>query len=192
MMHFIFVENNRRDCRVVLRRIVVIGSLLMLLACLPKLSLAASSCRNSGNLSVTVSATGVNFGNYDVLAAGNSSGTGSITVSATCTRARLPFTVNYSIALSTGGSGTFTPRAMVSGTSTLQYNLYTAATLTSIWGDGSGGTQTLADVITGTCTNPGGRNCSGSQPDTVYGNIPAMQDVVAGSYADTITVTVTF
>ncbi|MDE2460276.1 MAG: spore coat protein U domain-containing protein, partial [Gammaproteobacteria bacterium] len=58
--------------------------------------------------------------------------------------------------------------------------------------DGTGGTQTVSDQINGTCQNPGGHDCSGSQSDTVYGNTPAMQNVVAGSYADAITVTVTF
>lgn len=172
-----------------------LGSALALLLTLalvvpPKSAFAASSCR--GTLVVTVSSSGVTFGNYNVLNAGATAGAGSLTVSATCDHASVPFTVNYSIALSTGNSGSFTPRVMQFGANTLQYNLYTTSGLTSIWGDGSGGTQTLADQITGTCQNNGGHNCSGSQSDTVYGNIPARQNVVAGNYSDTITATVTF
>lgn len=166
--------------------------LALALICLSKPAFAASSCSSNGNLTVTVSSSGVAFGNYNVLNAGATAGAGSITVSATCDHASVPFTVNYSIALSTGNSGSFTPRVMQFGANTLQYNLYTTSGLTSIWGDGSGGTQTLADQITGTCQNNGGHNCSGSQSDTVYGNIPARQNVVAGNYSDTITATVTF
>ncbi|MGH8280664.1 MAG: Csu type fimbrial protein [Gammaproteobacteria bacterium] len=189
------MKHSQPDYRSISQRGAPLSLVLLLLslwAFIPKTAWAASSCRANGNLTVTVSGTGVTFGSYDVMSAAATPGTGTVTVSATCTRANLPFTVNYSIALSTGGSGTFTPRSMTSGTSQLQYNLYTTASLTTIWGDGSGGTQTVADMITGTCTGPGGRNCSGSQPDTVYGNIPATQNVVAGSYTDTINVTVAF
>ncbi|MDE2346275.1 MAG: spore coat protein U domain-containing protein, partial [Gammaproteobacteria bacterium] len=108
---------------------------------------------------------------------------------------QLPFTVNYAIALSTGSSGTYAPRAMTYAGSHLQYNLYTTAQLVTVWGDGSGGTQTVAQQITGACQYQFfniGFNCSGSQSNTVYGAVPAMQNVVAGAYADNITVTVTF
>ena len=170
-------------------------ALLMLgvLTFIPKATLAASSC--FGSPTVTVSTTGMAFGNYDVMSAAATPGTGGITVSATCSFTTLPFTVSYSIALSTGGSGSFTPRSMASGISRLQYNLYTSPTLTSIWGDGTSGTQTVSDTITGTCANQFfrfGFNCSGSKNDTAYGNIPAMQNVVAGGYSDNITVTVSF
>lgn len=166
--------------------------LIGLLAFVSKAAWSASSCRNNGNLQVTVSATGINFSSYDVLSSSDTPGNGTISVSATCTHATIPFTVNYSIALSTGGSGSFAPRSMAAGVSKLQYNLYTDASLTTIWGDDTGGTQTVSDQIIGICQNPGGQNCSGSQNDTVYGNIPAMQNVVAGNYTDTIAVTVNF
>ncbi|HKT31460.1 MAG TPA: spore coat U domain-containing protein [Gammaproteobacteria bacterium] len=196
MMRFIFARSAACEGRVRRRDIVFAALLLLLLAYVPKPSYAASSCRNNGNLSVTVNSTGINFGNYDVLSSGNTPGTGSITVSATCDRSGLPFTVVFNVALSTGGSGTFTPRTMTSGTATLQYNLYTTAALTTIWGDGSSGTGTVSDQINGTCQfqigNTGTVCSGGPQNDTIYGNIPALQDVVPGSYTDNITVTVTF
>lgn len=173
-------------------RVTLLGLVLLLAAGLPQLSLAASSCHANGNLTVTVSTPGISFSSYDVMSASATPGTGVITVAATCTHAALPFTVNYTLALSTGSSGSFTPRSMAAGSSKLQYNLYTNASLTTIWGDGSGGAQTLPDQITGSCQSPGGHNCSGSQSDTVYGNIPAQQNVVAGDYTDSIIVTVTF
>ncbi|MGH8278629.1 MAG: spore coat protein U domain-containing protein [Gammaproteobacteria bacterium] len=167
--------------------------LLGALAFIPKTALASSSC--FGNPTVTVSATGVSFGSYDVMNAVATPGTGSVTVSATCPFSNLPVIVNYSIALNTGSSGIFTPRTMSSGTNKLQYNLYTSVSYTSVWGDGTGGTQTVSDQINGTCQYQFfgiGITCSGSQNDTLYGNLPGMQNVAAGSYSDTITVTVNF
>ena len=187
-----FQSNNRLVCQRGALPIAVL-LLLVLLTFIPKMALAASSC--VGTLSVTVSTTGMTFGNYDVLIPTPTSGTGGITVSATCNLATLPFTVNYTIALSTGGSGSFTPRNLASGTNKLQYNLYTSVSYASIWGDGTGGTQTVSDAISGTCQNQlirFGRICNGSNSDTVYGNIPAMQDAVPGSYSDSITATISF
>ena len=189
------MKHSRLDYRFIPQHGAPLNLALLLLSLwtfIPQTAWAASSCRANGNLTVTVTGTGVTFGSYDVMSAAATPGTGTVTVLATCQRANLPFTVNYSIALNAGGSGTFTPRSMTAGASNLQYNLYTSAALTTIWGDGSGGTQTVSDQINGTCSRSGGRNCSGSQSDTVYGNAPAMQNVVAGSYADTITITVTF
>ena len=102
---------------------------------------------------------------------------------------------NPTVTISAGSSGTYAPRAMTYAGSHLQYNLYTAAQLVTIWGDGSGGTQTVAQQITDACQYQFfniGFNCSGSQSNTVYAAVPAMQNVVAGVCADNIIVTVTF
>lgn len=172
------------------RTLLLIG----LLALIPKAVWAASSCL--GNPTVTISATGVAFGDYDPLAAGSTPGTGTIGVAVTCFFSNLPFTLSYTIALSSGTSGSFTPRTMKFGTNILQYNLYTNAGLTTIWGDSTGGTQTVSDTVNGTCQGQFfglGFTCSGGpENSTIYGNIPAMQNIAAGSYADSIIVTVTF
>lgn len=183
------------NCQPVSQRRTPLAATIMLLGLLtfiPEAARASSSCSFNGKLTVTISSTGLAFAAYDVLSAADTPGTGTIKISATCTHATLPFTVVYSIALSTGGGRSFTPRNMVLGTSKLQYNLYTDASLTGIWGDGTGGTHTVSDQIIGTCRTPNGNNCSGSQTDTVYGNIPAMQDVVAGNYSDMMNITVNF
>jgi spore coat protein U-like protein len=85
--------------------------------------------------------------------------------------------------LSTGSSGTFAPRALRNGTDQLAYNLFRDAALTSVWGDGTGGTSVFFK------TNP-----HPIKPVvlTIYGRIPSLQDVGAGSYADTIIVTANF
>ena len=174
-------------------RFVPVAALLLLLTGLPRLCFAASSC--FGNATVTITAMGVSFGSCDPFLSSLTPGQGTLMVSATCRFAALPFTVNYSMALSTGSNGSFASRTMKFGANALQYNLYASPQLLTIWGDGTAGTQTVSDQIIGTCQNQFfgiGFNCSGSRSDTVYGGIPALQNAVPSSYADSITVTVNF
>jgi len=65
--------------------------------------------------------------------------------------------------------------------SVLAYNLYLDSTRLTIWGDGTGGTGTFSGMGTGSDVGT-----------TVYGRIPAGQNVAVGTYSDLITVTVTF
>jgi len=115
---------------------------------------------------------GLTFGNYDPFAATDTDITGSVSV--TCdsdTSAQIAFSAGF---------GPFANRQMKGGGgSVLFYNLYTDPSRLSLWGDGSPGTNLVS--FSGT---------SGSY--TVYGRIPARQNVPVGSYGDTITVTLTF
>ena len=71
---------------------------------------------------------------------------------------------------------------MTSGSNLLSYNLYTDSARTSVWGDGTGSTNTI-----------GGTGTGGSQAVTVYGRVSLGQTgVPAGSYADTVAVTITY
>jgi spore coat protein U-like protein len=75
---------------------------------------------------------------------------------------------------------------MASGANTLQYNLYTAATFGTVFGDGTGGTATNAGTGAGVAT---------ANTVTVYGQLldsASNQAAVPGSYSDTITVTVSY
>jgi len=131
------------------------------------LGLAAHDARAN----CTVSAGSIVFGSYDVFSAQPLDGAGSIGID--CDLA-----TPYSISLGTGG-GSYGQRELASGPDRLGYNLYTGATRVIVWGDGSGGTGTV-----------GGNTAQASH--TVYGRIPAGQNVPAGSYGDTIIVTVSF
>jgi spore coat protein U-like protein len=98
---------------------------------------------------------------------------GAGTVSVACSPA-----TSYSVGLSTG-NGSYSQRRLSSGSATLDYNLYTDASRSIVWGDGTSGSSTV-----------GG---NGESVDhTVYGRIPAQQNVTAGNYGDTVIVTVTF
>lgn len=128
----------------------------------------------------TISATGVAFGAYDPQSASPDDSTGTVNVS--CKNSDPAPTV----ALSKGGSGSYAPRSMTAGSFSLPYNLYTTTARNIVWGDGTGGTVTL--TLSGGTTSGGQRNYSHS----VYGRIPGSQNVGAGSYSDTITLTVTW
>jgi spore coat protein U-like protein len=71
---------------------------------------------------------------------------------------------------------------MTAGANLLNYNIYTTTGRTTVWGDGTAGTATLAGTGTGA-----------AQAVTVYGRVNSGQtSVPAGSYADTVAVTVTY
>jgi spore coat protein U-like protein len=128
-----------------------------------------------------VSTTPVSFGSYDIFSPGPNDATGSI--SFVCDETPPPAAVTVAIGQSPN-SGGFDPRQMklTGGTDLLHYNLYTNASYTSIWGDNTGGTVTQS------------RRAPKNKTVTfqVYGRIPPSQDVSAGSYNDTLTVTITW
>jgi spore coat protein U-like protein len=61
--------------------------------------------------------------------------------------------------------------------------LYLNATRTTIWGDGTSGTSRYTRWLV-----PANQNISLS----VYGRIPAQQDVSVGNYTDTVIATIEF
>jgi spore coat protein U-like protein len=91
--------------------------------------------------------------------------------------------MNISISLSDGSSTTFSPRTMTKGSEVLNYNLYTNAARTTIWGNGTGGTSVY------TRRNPPNNS---NVNVTIYGRIPAQQDVSAGNYSDTVSAVINF
>lgn len=128
-------------------------------------------CASSWAATCTLSTGGIAFGGYDPFVAQDVDSVANISV--TCDQPTA-----YSIALSTGG-GTYEQRVMTSGLHQLLYNLYTDATLSTVWGDGSGHSATVGDTqLLATYT--------------VYGRIPARQNAHVGVYNDTIVITLTF
>lgn len=141
----------------------------------------ASGC-DAWAISCNVSTVPVNFGLYNPLSGLPVVATGTVTV--TCT-VLIGLFENWTIALSSGNSGSFSTRQMANGASNLSYNLYTSVAYTNVWGDGSGST-TL--VNGGVLLSIGTTN----QDYFVYGRIPAGQDAAAGSFNDTIVVTLNY
>jgi len=126
----------------------------------------------------TVSTTALAFGNVNVTSGSNVDNTGGISV--LCTNGTA-WAASANAGLGTGAS--LATRKMANGTNLLNYALYTESTRTSVWGDGVGGT---------TATISGTGNGS-AQASTIYGRVASGQtSLPAGSYADTVTVTVTY
>jgi spore coat protein U-like protein len=125
---------------------------------------------------VTVSP--LNFGNYDTYSGAPRDTTGKINI--TCD-AGLSFTIKLDQGESPGRN--FNPRELkaAGGKDSLKFNLYRDSARQEIWGDGTGNTF----IVTGTGTgNPISL--------TVYGRIPARQNVPAEHYSDQINVIVDY
>jgi spore coat protein U-like protein len=112
----------------------------------------------------------VSFGAVDPIGGAAVDGVGSVNV--TCDAP-----VDFAVGLSTG-TGTFNDRRMSSGAAQLRYNIYTNPSRSVIWADG----------ITGSSVSG-----SGADVDlTMYGKIAAGQNAPAGSYVDSVAVTISY
>jgi len=118
-----------------------------------------------------------NFGNYATLTstinAASSQLAGSIRVN--CVNG-----LSYKILMDGGVSGTVASRKMANTTNsalTILYNLYTTASRTTIWDNTTGQT---------------GTGNGADQWYTVYGRVPSQTTPAAGSYTDTVNVTVSW
>ena len=136
-------------------------------------------------ITCTTSASTVVFGTYNPFSATATDSAGNVQVQ--CHRSGSGSFISYIISLSKGGSGTYTPRYMFHlVVNHLNYNLYTTTARVTIWGDGTSGTSKISDSY----------SISGNETETrnyiPYGRIPALQNIVPGTYTDTITVTVTY
>lgn len=141
-------------------------TLMLALLLFPEIAQAACS----------VAPTSVAFGVYSPLNVAPTDTAGTLRVSCDTT------TVGYTLLLTPGGAGSYSPRRLAGGSYTLAYNLYADALRTVVWGDGSGGTTTVSGAFA----------LPGAIDHTVYGRVPAQQNVGAGTYTDTITVTLNF
>ncbi|MFZ1744249.1 MAG: spore coat U domain-containing protein [Pontixanthobacter sp.] len=127
--------------------------------------------------SCTVTASPMAFGTLATLGSANIDTSASVVLACTPNAA-------YSVSMNLGlNAGSTTQRELVnSGNSTqrIPYEIYTDAARTNSWGTAVG------NVVAGTATG-------GAASLTAYGRIPSTAAAVsAGSYSDTVAVTVTF
>ena len=125
-----------------------------------------------------VTATNLNFGNYNASSATPTTSTMAVTVRGVNAVDTLPAFV---ASLSKGTAPTYNPRQMALGANRLNYNIFNQNTYVTIWGDGTGGTLTRS-------YGGGGNAATG----TGFGRITTGQYVTPGVYTDTITVTITY
>ncbi len=126
--------------------------------------------------SCMASATPLAFGNYDPVIATPNTATSSITV--TCTTG-----TSFVVGLNPGtaAGATVTTRQMSNAAQRLNYSLFSDVGRTTNWGNTAGVDTPAAVTATGTAS-----------VITVYGRIAAQQNVPAGPYSDTVTITVTY
>jgi spore coat protein U-like protein len=126
----------------------------------------------------TFSTVGINFGNYNVFSAGALTATGTVTYRCLGVGGEA-----ITIDLSQGTAPSFNPRTMLRSGEALNYNLYLDAAATQIWGNGTGGSQRYGPLVP---------QNNRTTDVTIFGRIPAGQDVTVGSYTDTIIATINF
>ncbi|MFT3693200.1 MAG: spore coat U domain-containing protein [Kofleriaceae bacterium] len=131
--------------------------------------------------SCTITAGTVAFPNYDAVTGTQIDGTGTLTVA--CSKGAITTITLGQGANANTGSTDILPLRQMKNTSTtdlLGYSLYSDSTRLVTWGN---------TALTGKAYIP-----ASSAPTnvTVYGRITALQDVPAGSYADTVVATISF
>lgn len=148
------------------------------------LLLASTQTAGAAIYSCNVSTTALDFGTYDTVVSAPLDSTATVTTQCDGSAS----SGRVSLSLSHGRSESYTPRRMKNRNGSLDYNLYRDAARTKILGDGSGST---VEVTFKPACPRSGQACDRNKT-TVYGQIPAGQNVAPGVYTDTITATVTF
>jgi len=127
------------------------------------------------NANCIIDANDLDFGDYNPVGGALD---GQSQISVTCLK-----TTQWNVGLNAGtaAGATVTTRKMTGpGAFLLAYGLFSDATRTTNWGQTVG-----TDTVSGTGTGA-------AQIVTVYGRIPASQNVGIGGYVDTITATIAF
>ncbi|HTW78644.1 MAG TPA: spore coat U domain-containing protein [Terracidiphilus sp.] len=143
----------------------------------------ASASASTTTATFAVSTTVTNSCTISAAALAFSAYTGVVDQAQTTLTVKCTNNGDYTVALNGGATtgGTVTTRLMANGTYTLGYSLFTSNTYGTVWGDGTGSTVTQSGVGTGA-----------NQTLTVYGQIPANETAISGTYTDTITATITY
>jgi len=152
------------------------------------LTMALATAAAHGAISCSVNTLPLNFGNYDPFTATPLDVTTTATITCTSNSNRpLGETTIITSSISRGGAPSFSPREMRNALNNpLNYNLFTSAARTTIFGDGSAGTSERREFVWVNRSNPA------IIRHDIFGRIFAGQDVSVGSYRDTLIFTVDF
>lgn len=166
-----------------MKRIGLAGSALVIIALAPQAR--AGTATANLNVSATVASTcsitagSLAFGTYDTIGGAQVDGTATVTVA--CTKGAIAtITLGQGQNAGAGSTDTVPVRRMVSGLNFLNYALYSDATRLVTWGN---------TALTGKAYTAAS---SASTAMTVYGRIPASQDVPAGAFTDVVVATISF
>ena len=129
----------------------------------------------------TISATDLNFGAYDPLVANKTTALDvNTTVTVLCTKGSTGVNVGLDLGTHTAAGNRF----MSNGSDSLRYEMYSDSAGGTVWSNSGAG------LVTWPVFGPIGAGAG--TPHTVFGRVPAGQDVSVGSYSDTVTATVNF
>jgi spore coat protein U-like protein len=151
-----------------------------MLAALALAAVTAPGLSRAQTCSFSAGPTSLAFGSYNPANATPTDSSATFTYGCSSARAR-PVVID----LNPGSYGSFATRMMGLGADRLNYNLYTTAqrSTNGIWGDGTGGSVEVSSVPQGS---------THGATLTIYGRIDAGQWVTAGTYSDTIVVTLNY
>lgn len=141
-----------------MRSLALMASFVFSAGVLADVATTTFSVTARARASCLVSASDLNFGDY-VPSTGDVDAQAAVTVR--CTRG-----TSFQVALSGGATpgSSISQRLMASGVNTLQYNLFTNAARTSLWGDGTTGVQ-----VAGTGN---GLSIGSAQTLDIFGRLP--------------------
>ena len=136
---------------------------------------------SSVSANCTIAATDLNFGAYDPVVANKTTALDvNTSVNVLCTKGSTGVKVGLDLGTHTAAGNRF----MSNGTDSLQYELYSDSAGGTVWGNSGAG------LVSWPVFGPIGAGAGVSH--TVFGRVPAGQDVSVGSYSDLITATVNF
>lgn len=161
----------------------------------PRAALALAALLLSGAAQAgtcTVTASPLAFGAY--ASPGGSAVNSSASVLVTCTPEYLLLVcrTHYSLSLSTGAHADASQRQMAAGSGRLAYGLFSDSARQVPWGDGGTSGATVSGSISTNLLGLGILCLQGSRAHTIQGRIAASQNVPAGSYSDSVVLTVTY
>lgn len=140
------------------------------------------------NAAITNDAAGINFGSVN---AGTAEATVGVKSSATavvvkCSK-NAPYIVNLTPASNAGASTTGAGTMAGQGTDTINYQLYSNAAATTVWGN-TGTLALIGNGVSGTGTGL----LATPNTHTVYSKLTSTTDIQLGDYSDTVKVAVTY
>jgi spore coat protein U-like protein len=161
-------------------KLAVAGTLVMAAGVASAASPATTTLNVSAKVASNclVTAAPLAFADYDA----SNTVDGSANLSVRCSTG-----TPYTVKLGGGVHGDVTQRLLSDGTNELEYNLFTSAARTTVWGE-TVGTNTVAGTGQGMSSTK-------ANTHTVYGTIAnsdANQDAPTGVYTDTVAVTVEY
>jgi spore coat protein U-like protein len=176
-----------RRTRHSLTRLTVLGLGLLVSASGPAAPALAATATSSAEMSATVitecsiSTASLDFGTYDPISANKTAPLdASVLITFVCTLGSdVTIRLGQGLHAAGGSSDTVPLRRMSAGGTFLSYFLYTDSARTTVWGNTA--ETGIAPITTGE-----------TQDVEAFGRIPAGQNVPAGSYTDTVVVSVNF